>query len=103
MKPYEDLTPEEKKEICNGCGGKGGWVKPPHKHFFKADCDHHDYGYYRGGTEEDRKNCDKLFLQEMLADVRRASWLTRLRLTPWCYTYYAAVRLFGKKYFNYVD
>ncbi len=34
MKKYEDLTPEEKKEICNGCGGKGGWIKPPHAVFF---------------------------------------------------------------------
>jgi len=30
---YKDLTEEEKTKICNGCGGKGCWVKAPFKKF----------------------------------------------------------------------
>ena len=29
MIKYADLTPEQKKFVCNGCGGIGGWINPP--------------------------------------------------------------------------
>jgi|LGOV01.1.fsa_nt_gb hypothetical protein len=34
---YTELSPEQKKEICNGCGAKGGWIKVPN-FLFKASC-----------------------------------------------------------------
>ncbi len=80
MKKYEDLTPEEKKEICNGCGGKGGWIKPPHRVFFEASCNHHDYGYWKGCTEEDRKKCDKKFYGATVKDCSGYNG-------SFCYTY----------------
>lgn len=101
--PYELLTPEEKKEICNGCGGKGSSVVPPHAVFFEASCNHHDYGYWKGGAEEDRKKCDDTFYRMMKKDCDRLPWYSKPRYKVWCWIYYKAVRTFGKKYFNYKD
>lgn len=103
MKKYEDLTPEEKAEICNGCGGKGGWIKPPHRIFFDASCNHHDYGYWCGGTEEDRLNCDSKFYAAMVNDCADLPWYQYIRYRPWCWGYYLGVRKCGGKYFNYAD
>ena len=46
---YEELDVKQKAYICNGCGGKGGFVKPPYRIFFNASCNHHDYGFWKGG------------------------------------------------------
>ena len=100
---YEDLTPEERMEICNGCGGKGSIIKPPHRIFFKASCDHHDYGYWKGGTETDRKRCDIKFYNAMVIDCTSLPWYNYLRYRPWCWVYYHSVREFGKKYFYFAD
>ena len=98
---YEDLPRECKKEICNGCGGKGGWVKPPHRIFFKTSCNHHDYGYACGGTEEDRKQGDLMLLNFMFYDCSFLPWWRKVRYLPWCFVYYFSVRAFGGKYFYY--
>lgn len=98
---YEDLTPAEKQEICNGCGGKGGIVKPPHKIFFKVSCNHHDYGYFKGCTEEDRLAADKMLYTLMLEDCASLPWYQWVRYRPWCWLYYRAVRAIGKKFFYY--
>lgn len=103
MKCYEDLTSEEKKMICNGCGGKGSFIRPPHGVFFKASCNHHDYGYWKGCTEADRFKCDYSFYEAMLQDCNRLPWYLYLRYRPWCWAYYHAVRLFGGKFFYYAD
>lgn len=34
---YSDLTDEQKEIICNGCGGKSGWLNPPEL-LFNASC-----------------------------------------------------------------
>ena len=101
MLKYEDLTEEDKKKICNGCGGKGSIIKPPHRIFFKASCNHHDYGYYKGGTERDRLTCDTKFYNEMKRDCKCLPFYQKLRYVPWCLIYFKSVRIFGKKYFNY--
>ena len=101
MKKFKDLTPEEKKEICNGCGGKGSWIRPPYAIFFEASCDQHDYGYYVGGTEKDRKTRDLKFYQAMKKDCSTLSWFNKIKYYPWCWIYYLGVRFYGKKYFNY--
>ena len=98
---FEDLTPEELQEICNGCGGKGGFIKPPHRIFFKAACDHHDYGYWKGNTEALRLICDNKFYEAMKQDCKNLVWYQKLRYQPWCWIYYRAVRSFGKKFFYY--
>ena len=52
MLKYRDLTEEQKKFVCNGCGGKSGWINPP-EFLFNASCNHHDFLYWRGCTEAD--------------------------------------------------
>ena len=101
MLHYRDLTPEQKKQICNGCGGKGGFINPP-EFLFHASCNHHDFFYWRGGKEEDRKKADLAFYKYMTLDiVNEDSRFKRMYYSAWAYTYYKAVRIFGKKYFNY--
>lgn len=100
---YEDLTPENKKEICNGCGGKGGFVKPPHRIFFKTSCNHHDYGYWRGCTAPDRKQADQMLYKKMIEDCSTIGMVSWLRYRPWCWLYYQAVRMFGAKFFYFGD
>lgn len=96
---YESLTQSQKKEICNGCGGKGGIVKPPHKVFFNASCNHHDYGYSCGGTEKDRKKADEKLYEMMVLDCSKLPWMEWVRYRPWCWAYYLGVRSVGWKFF----
>lgn len=97
--PYEILTKEQKAEICNGCGGKGGWIKPPLKAFFKTSCNHHDYGYWCGVTEARRKECDGNLLIHMIRDILTLSWYKVVLYYPWGLLYYIGVRMAGKEYF----
>ena len=99
---YELLTPKQKAVILNGCGKKGAWFKPP-DWFMLAECNHHDYGYYKGCTEADRKRCDDTFYNEMKRDVSRAAWYLKPARYAAAYIYYKAVRLFGKSAFYYAD
>lgn len=107
MLSWKDLTKEEQDSFlnspeCNGCWGKGGFIKPPLRAFFKASCNIHDWWYYVGGTELDRKERDLGFLKYMKQDCL---WIRNLAkryfFLMWAYLYYFAVRQFGWKYFNY--
>lgn len=103
VKKYNELTQEEKKAICNGCGGKGSFVPVPNFRF-KASCNHHDYNYFLGGTEKDRLKADTQFLEAMILDAGlNGNLFRRIFYKFWAYIYYFAVRIFGKKYFNYND
>jgi len=99
--PYELLTKEQKEEICNGCGGKGGWIKPPLKAFFITSCNHHDYGYWCGVTESDRKGCDDGLLVSMTKDCTSLPWYKFILYYPWCLLYYVGVRKVGNNFFYY--
>lgn len=99
---YSDLTPFQKKSICNGCGGKGGWFNPP-EFLFHASCNQHDFYYWRGGDETDRKEADETFYKFMKKDVSEAKWFRKPFYGIAAYTYYKSVRVFGKKFFNYCD
>lgn len=99
---YSSLTPFQKKSICNGCGGKGGFVSPP-QFLFKASCNQHDFYYWRGGTEDDRKKADDTFYKFMLEDVNDSKWWKRPFYKSMAFLYYKSVRQFGKKFFYYTD
>jgi len=100
---YKDLTPEQKKEICNGCGGKGGFIKPPHRIFFETSCDRHDFNYWKGCTEAHRLKSDKGLNKAMIKDCAKLPWYQYIRYRPWCWLYYLGVRKVGKKFFYYAD
>jgi len=98
---YKDLTEEQKKFITNGCGGKGGWIKPPN-FIFKASCNHHDFLYWRGATEEDFKLANIKFYDKMEEDIKEVkNFLKRTHYKIWAYAYFKSVSLFGRKYFNF--
>lgn len=99
--PYELLTPQQKDEIVNGCGGKGSKVRPPKGIFYKASCNHHDYGYWVGCTDEQRLLCDKNLKKAMKDDCSKLPWWKQAAYRPWCYGYYRAIRIAGKQYFYY--
>jgi hypothetical protein len=94
---YRDLTEAQKLIVCNGCGPKGGWVPVP-DFFCHASCDHHDFNYWLGCTEEDRRKADHQFLVEMLKDAGDDPIKQTIALTYWM-----AVRLFGSFCFHYAD
>ena len=92
---YADLTEAQKTLICNGCGPKGGWVPVP-DFLFHASCDHHDFNYWLGHTEGDRRKADHQFLVAMLKDAGDDEALQTLAITYWL-----AVRVFGGACFHY--
>lgn len=96
---WRNLTLNERRAITNGCGGKGGWFKPP-KYCFTASCDHHDFNYWLGGDKTVRKESDEQFYEAMKLDASLASWWKRWWLYGAAWRYYTAVRLFGKKFFH---
>ena len=98
---FEDVPKDILKKISNGCGGAGSWIVPPHAIFFETCCDHHDYGYWVGGTEIRRKECDKKLYQAMLKDCEKLPWYKKIKYRPWCELYYLSVRFLGDNYFYY--
>lgn len=99
---YSDLNEEQKKHICNGCGGKGGWIKPPN-FIFKASCNQHDFYFWRGCTLAEFKKANKDFYKFMKEDIKKAKWYKRAYYHVWAYSYYQAVAIGGKKYFYFAD
>lgn len=111
---FRNLTEVEKNVICNGCGAKGGWFKPP-EYCFTASCNRHDFSYWLGGESFERKRADEGFLRAMIYDaywmirknlygrpvLKRRPWWRRYWLKGAAYRYHWAVRLGGKKSFNY--
>jgi hypothetical protein len=98
---FRDLTYIQIRHICNGCRGKGHWFDPP-DWIFTASCDQHDFNYWIGHTEEDRKKADWQFYQAMLNDARMlGSWWNTWWYKLMAWVYYRAVRLFAKDFFYY--
>jgi hypothetical protein len=68
---------------------------------FTASCNHHDFNYWLGCTEEDRKRADLQFYRAMKADVGRVAWFRRPLLHFLAWRYYRAVRRWGASAFHY--
>jgi len=85
----------------NGCGAKGAWINVP-DFMFEASCNKHDIGYGIGGDEAKRFECDGKFLIMMLKDTMSLTgWFRRVYFQSWAFVYFIAVRIFGKKFYNY--
>lgn len=108
MKKAPNFCPKCKNDVTNGVGPSDLPAVTkflhtlPSSHMFYESANWHDYLYHKGCTEDDRLKADKKFLELMLADIKgncaefRTSWYKIL-----AYRNYFAVRMFGKKFFNY--
>lgn len=65
---------------------------------FHEACDHHDFNYWLGCTDEDRKKADVEFLQEMIRLANYNEGYIQL-----AFIYFNAVRRFGGTCFHYAD
>ena len=100
---YSDLTPFQQKVITNGCGASNSLFNPP-EFKFKASCNQHDFYYWRGGNEDDRKLADKQFYDAMVEDSKLCSNIfSKTTHLITAKIYYVSVSLFGKKHFYYTD
>lgn len=103
MRKFEDLTEKQKDYICNGCGGKGGKVVPPYAIMFEADCNHHDFGYWKGGSIWDRFKADWKLAVAMTKDAFNFGWKLHRSayFMGWTVGYFVGIRLAGFTFFNY--
>jgi len=96
---YWELTPEQRRTMCTGCGTASTWWVPDTVWGLNITpaCNIHDYMYIMGDCEKDRKTADQVFLNNIIRIIqaktrfRILSWLRRRRAV----IYYQAVRLFG--------
>ena len=103
---YWELTPEQRKTLCNGCGPKLpiiSWLIPETCWFCNITeaCNIHDFMYHIGETKQDKEDADKTFLINMYRVIDSSTsnkWLKKLRKVR-ARTYYRAVRDFGGKAF----
>lgn len=96
---YEDLTAQERKWMCNGCGPHGGPDVPDFV-FYEACC-RHDFDYWLGYTSADRDAADQRFLNSMLAAASmQSSWWLRTWYKFLAWRYYSAVRWLGSSKFE---
>jgi len=100
MLTYKDLTPIQKKFICNGCGSKGGIIKVPN-FLFLASCNKHDFYFWRGGDSLEFIMANVLFYWFMLKDAWSALWYKRLYYIFWATAYFIAVMIGGWRVFNF--
>lgn len=91
--------PLEIKKVCNGCGTEGwkGKLVPDSVYglTITAACQPHDWMYYEGETDADKKIADRVFLNNMVRIVKEEGglleWLRLRRVKK----YYLAVKYFG--------
>lgn len=87
-------TEDEAAVHSNGCTNSPDFG-------FKRCCVRHDFDYYRGGSEKDRLHADQA-LQSCIRNNANQKCPFSVAFHWWLsYLYYAAVRLFGRKHFNY--
>ena len=83
---YWTLTPESKKELCNGCGPKGFGLLIPDTIYglvITEVCDIHDFMFAIGVDEEDRLIANRVFRNNLLRYIdykTKWKWLKKLRI-----------------------
>lgn len=99
-------SPEALADICDGCSGGLSWL---HIKLFGREiactycCNEHDVAYYEGGSPEDRKLADNRLRLCVQQAGKFTGWRGPFRRI-WRFTLswimYAAVRLFGGRYWG---
>ena len=102
---YWELSPEEKKEICNGCGSKDG-LKVPDTFWglnMEEACNIHDYMYSTGKTHYDKLFADAMFRLNLTVIIdAKETFKDKLLSVLRHYragTYYIAVAKYGNHSF----
>ena len=96
---YRVLTPEEKFEICNACGAKGGFPVP--NTFYGLDiseaCNIHDFMYFVGKTLADKMEADRVFLNNLIRiiDARTSVYILKKLRYRRAKTYFEFVDIYG--------
>ena len=92
----------------NGCGPCLhpwlSWLIPdwlPGLGSFQAACDLHDYRYFIGGTEADRRRADRELKAFMCWLVRESNWFVRRWMFRIATVYWGSVWYGGTRAFNY--
>lgn len=97
---YDNLSDEQKKFVTNGCGDDVFNVPDL---IFNDACCRHDFYYWLGHTDIDRRNADKQFLRNMLDAAYNHNcpkgW--KIFYIIMAIVYYIAVRLFSSANFYY--
>ena len=97
---YEDLTPEERDYLTDGCGNK--FLNVPDFDFGEC-CRRHDFGYWQGHSKEDRLRIDKEWYADMIKASRKYGFVRRYMLKIAAMVYYRAVRAASWRFFNFSD
>ena len=100
---WADLTQQERDKFGNGCGPK--WIPAPVTKvlfgwMFDASCRRHDFGYSRGGTDEDRKAVDSGFYRAMKKDIKRLPLIAKPVAHVVAGAFYGFVRIGGWLHFD---
>lgn len=97
---YWKLTGDERNRICNGCGAKGSFLaKMLPQGVFKAACDIHDYMYYIGRHQDDKRAADRVFINNLNRIVEAMPGYKRPFAKALARVYYEAVSKFGYEAF----
>lgn len=103
---FRRLTAEARARIVNGCGPKSlpGWIVPDTLWGLSIEepCAIHDYMYWTGAAEDDRRIADMVFLENMVRLINFAGgWRPLKALRRYrAMSYYTAVRDFGAAAFE---
>jgi hypothetical protein len=102
-------SPKAIADISDGCSGGLSWL---HRKLFGREiactycCDEHDVAYFEGGTQEDRRRADQRLRLCVQQAGQFGGWRGPLR-RAWRFALswimYAAVRLFGGRYWGQDD
>ncbi len=94
------------KSQANGCGPSGvvGKIIPDSLLGVSVHeaCNLHDDLYTKGGSDEERKEADEIFLKTMLDQVNQQSKnkIAKASRKLGAYLYYYSVRFFGRFFFG---
>lgn len=99
---FQDLTQEQQDFVSDDCGNH--FLDVPDFMWTDA-CREHDFGYWLGCTENDRRRVDEAWYHQMLQAVddtdselfKYNKWVYKLLAT----LYFFAVRMFSWRFFNY--
>jgi hypothetical protein len=96
---YNDLTQKQRDwfltYVWNGVGSRE-YIKPPQLIFEEAS-KWHDFGYFRGGNEDLRKEVDREFFHKAHSAVRKQPIAQRPFYYAMSYVYFYGLKKLGSK------